>query len=345
MKVLFLYTELAGYIRNCLERLASSGAEVHVVAYPVNKEAPFVFDQDTKARYYDRFDLSTEELKELTKTFDPQAIFCSGWVDDGYIEVMRSVPLDINRVLISDNALTGNLRDHASSFRAKSKFKSLFDFAFVSGEPQRAYAKKMGFAQNQIFKGFYTADDVRFLSLKTANDSGEFPKRLVYAGRYVEFKGVRDLWRAFVDSSLDGWELHCIGTGDLWDERIEHPSIIHHGFLQPDELAEIMKNGGVFVLPSHKEPWGVVVHEFAAAGFPLLLSDKVNSRSAFLKNDENGFTFKSRSVKDLKSKLLQVGAMHSDQLREMSARSRQMAEQMTVSRWLKTVEVITNRRK
>ncbi|MGB6034753.1 MAG: glycosyltransferase [Cryomorphaceae bacterium] len=345
MKVIFLYTELADYIRNCFERLAASGVEVHVVAYPVNPEAPFEFSETSKASYYDRTDFDDEGLIELVRGIDAQAVFCSGWIDESYIATMQAVPFDVNRVLISDNAFMGSLKDRASSLRARSRFKRLFDYAFVSGEPQKVYAEKMGFRRNEIFTGFYTADEASFASLKTANEKGDFPKRLVYAGRYLEFKGIFDLWTAFTELGPKGWELHCVGTGDLWDQRVEHPSIFHHGFLQPSEMKEFMTKGGVFALPSHKEPWGVVVHEFAAAGFPLILSDKVNSSTAFLNKGQNGFAFKAKNKKDLQRVLSEVVNLPDTTLRKMAEESRELGQNMTVSRWLKTVEVLANRKK
>lgn len=345
MRVLFLYTELAGYIRNCFERMAASGAEVHVVAYPVNPEAPFEFDPSSKAHYYDRNDLDVEGLKDLVRSIDPQAIFCSGWIDEGYISTMQSVPFDINRVLISDNAFVGKLRDRASSLRARSRFKKLFDYAFVSGEPQKVYAQKMGFRRNEIFTGFYTADEAAFTALSNANDNGDFPKRMVYAGRYLEFKGIFDLWSAFTELEPRGWELHCAGTGELWNKRVEHPAIFHHGFLQPSEMKNFMAKGGIFVLPSHKEPWGVVVQEFAAAGFPLILSNKVNSSTAFLNEGQNGFSFKAKNLKDLERVLSEITKLPDSALRQMARESRNLGQKMTVSRWLKTVEVLANRKK
>jgi len=345
MKVIFLYTELADYIRNCFERLAASGVEVHVVAYPINPEAPFEFSETSEATYYDRTDFDDEGLIEMVRSIDAQAVFCSGWIDEGYIATMQTVPIDVNRVLISDNAFLGSFKDRASSLRARSRFKRLFDYAFVSGEPQKVYATKMGFKRNEIFTGFYTADENAFSSLKTANDQGDFPKRMVFAGRYLEFKGIFDLWTGFKESGLIGWELHCVGTGDLWEQRVEHPAIFHHGFLQPAEMKEFMAQGGVFILPSHKEPWGVVVHEFAAAGFPLLLSDKVNSGTAFLKEGQNGFSFKARNKKDLQRVLSEVVNLSDTTLRKMAEKSRESGQNMTVSRWLKTVEVLANRKK
>ena len=72
--------------------------------------------------------------------------------------------------------------------------------------------------------------------------------------------------------------------------------------MQPEDLVRVIKNVGFFVLPSNFEPWGVVVHEFCAAGLPMLLSETVGSSSSFLINGHNGFLFKPNNHYDLLSK-------------------------------------------
>ena len=49
--ILFLYTERSSYLDNCLKELAQEQIEVHLVSYPVNKEAPFVFSGSTFYNY------------------------------------------------------------------------------------------------------------------------------------------------------------------------------------------------------------------------------------------------------------------------------------------------------
>ena len=103
-----------------------------------------------------------------------------------------------------------------------------------------------------------------------------FPKRFLYVGRYYDFKGVKTLWDAFIQLQVENpndWELWCLGNGDL--EPLEHPKIKHLGFMQPEDLDKIISETGIFILPSLFEPWGVVVQEYAAAGYPLILSNQI----------------------------------------------------------------------
>ena len=39
------------------------------------------------------------------------------------------------------------------------------------------------------------------------------------------------------------------------------------------------------------EPWGVVVHEAALMGLPMLCSNKIQAATKFLKEGKNGFVF------------------------------------------------------
>jgi glycosyltransferase involved in cell wall biosynthesis len=140
------------------------------------------------------------------------------------------------------------------------------------------------------------------------------------------------------DEQPNDWELWCLGTGDL--KPVEHPKIKHFGFVQPLELNQFIKESGVFVLPSRFEPWGVVVHEFAAAGFPLLLSDAVGAKEQFLKIGQNGFSFKENSVSQLKSALTKYIQLSNQDLVKMAQVSNELSKSITPETWVKTISKI-----
>jgi glycosyltransferase involved in cell wall biosynthesis len=165
--------------------------------------------------------------------------------------------------------------------------------------------------------------------------------RLIYAGRYSPEKFVQPLFDVFhklAENSFPNWELHCIGTGPLWHERLQSPYIIHHGFMQPDALLEFMQTGNAFVLPSTFEPWGVVAHEFAAAGYPLVLSDAVGASEAFLQHGKNGYLFQANNAEALKEALAKTMSLNAHQLQEMGAASRLLAQSITPKTWAESVE-------
>jgi len=99
-------------------------------------------------------------------------------------------------------------------------------------------------------------------------------------GRLVEFKAHDDLIAAFsrVYSEMPQAHLSIVGRGPLEMELraqvralgLEHRVSIH-GFV--DNAARYMSAFDVFVLPSHKEPFGLVLLEAMAARLPIIASD------------------------------------------------------------------------
>jgi glycosyltransferase involved in cell wall biosynthesis len=216
-----------------------------------------------------------------------------------------------------------------------------FSNAWVPGNPQKKYAKKLGFAEKKISTRFYSCDLPKFntiFELQFIEKQKHFPKRFLYVGRYYDFKGINDLWQAFVqlqEEEANEWELWCLGTGDL--PPVAHSKIKHFGFVQPADLEPILGKAGVFILPSRFEPWGVVAHEYAASGFPLILSEAVGAKEAFLREGKNGFSFAPQDIEGLKKVLKKVMNLSSKELILMGQESHNLAQQISPVKWANTV--------
>ena len=91
MKVLFLYMELAQYFLTCVDVLSKKpNAEIHIVKWPVNQEAPFDFSFPENIKIYERNSFNAKSLWELTQKISPDIIYCSGWVDKDYLSVCKN---------------------------------------------------------------------------------------------------------------------------------------------------------------------------------------------------------------------------------------------------------------
>jgi glycosyltransferase involved in cell wall biosynthesis len=103
--------------------------------------------------------------------------------------------------------------------------------------------------------------------------------------RLVPEKGLDTLLRA-----AHGVRLRIAGSGPLRDEleREAGDNVSFLGELGRDELLQAYADADVFALLSRREPWGVVVNEAAAAGLPLVLSDRVGAAADLLRDGENG---------------------------------------------------------
>jgi glycosyltransferase involved in cell wall biosynthesis len=213
----------------------------------------------------------------------------------------------------------------------------------VPGPEQYTFAKKLGFKQENILTGVYSCDfnlfDAHYKRNK-ANKSANLPKRFLFIGRYYDFKGCNDLWNAFIqlkkeDKSFD-WELWCLGTGSLIPAI--HPDIKHFGFVQPENLGQYIAETSVFVMPSHIEPWGVVLHEMAAAGMPILASNKVGAAVAFLQEGKNGFLFNSGDEKQIKKLLQKMAQTPTLKINQMGDASNKIAAELSPIIWAKKIK-------
>ena len=335
-KTLVLYTELADYILNSFDYFADKhNAEIHIVHWPINSEAPFNFKNSEDLKLYNKSDYNKESLLQLIEGINPDVIICAGWMDKDYIRIVKNYKSQIPTILTMDNHWEGNLKQQILRFISPFYLKKIFSHIWVPGKPQKQYAKKLNFKEEQILTGFYVANEGFFKNIEYQQEN-----TFIYIGRYIEHKGIIDLWTAFTELKNEfpnNWKLKCIGTGDLWDSKTEHKDIDHLGFLQPKELAENI-TGGVFVLPSHFEPWGVVVHEFAMAGFPMLISDKVGAGTAFLY--ENGYQFKSGNIIDLKAKMKNIMLAKESEIELMSIQSRINSNKISNKNWAEQLDIV-----
>ncbi len=103
-------------------------------------------------------------------------------------------------VLAMDNHWNGTWKQHLASIVAPFTIRKAFGLAFVPGGPQKAYALKLGFSEDEIETGFYAADTEKFKGYKEEiqkHKDVKRGKRFLFLGRYVRHKGIFDLWEAF----------------------------------------------------------------------------------------------------------------------------------------------------
>ncbi len=347
-KIVFLYTELATYFLACIEKLLQHPeVEVHIVRWAVNKEAPFHFTFSENIKLYNRIDYSSKQLQKLVASIDPSEIYVSGWMDKDYLKVCKAFKNKIPVIVGFDNQWKATLKQRIAVLISPFKILNHFSHCWVPGELQKEYAIRLGFKNENILTGFYCCDFDLFHNQFLANKEQkkmQFPHRFIYVGRYVEHKGIKDLWRTFIEllnEESNDWELWCLGTGDV--PPVNHPKIKHFGFVQPEDLHKYISDTGVFVLPSHFEPWGVVVHEFAAAGFPIICTDEVGARTAFVENNNNGYIYNSGDINQLKNVLKKMVNHTDKELFVMGENSVAKAKQNTPEIWANKLFTLINK--
>lgn len=344
-----------GYTLASLRFLVSHHpVNVFLVGWDTKKLTPFKVGELEGMHYYPKSQFgSRKDLLQFAIASKPHVVFISGWMDQDYLFVSNLLKRQGVRIVgFIDNQWKGTMRQWGVRLLFSGFLKKKFDFVWVSGSKQVDFVRKMGYPEARIYKGFYTSDVDLFSTYAQSRrkyiQKFGYPKTVLFIGRFAEVKGIDLLLEAFAKSKAKGspWSLLMVGNGPLKD-RIEKMSAVTDDievkdFTPPEYLSEIINRAGIFVLPSIDEPWGVVIHEAAAAGIPVLTSDACGANTEFLREGYNGFSFRSGSLDDLITKMDLLCKLPVEQLIQMGNNSQQLASGITPSTWSsKCMEIIT----
>jgi len=336
VKILYLYADLMGYqIPVFKEYVDKYKAEVHVVYWDQQKKTPYkppLFDNIT---YYKRSGFLKNQLIDFVSSLNPDIVYISGWMDKGYlaaVKVLRKRGIPV--IPGFDDMWCGTLRQRVASWLFPLIKDRYFSHAWVAGPYQYEFARNLGFKNDQIIFNCLSAD------LKIFNDSynksieaksKKYPHRFLYAGRFETIKGVDLLiaaWRSVQEQKKD-WDLCIIGNGSLGNELANQPGVTIKDFMQPELLVEEIEKCGCFILPSRKDQWGLVLHEFSAAGLPIICSDNCGAAPVFVTPGFNGYIFKSKDVNSLSCKMLRIINSSDQTLSDMAENSHLNGQKIT----------------
>lgn len=342
--MLFLYTELSGYFLSSVARFCEKyDAEAHVVRWPLHPDAPFKFADFPGITMYERKDHDRNSLMQLADQISPQLIYVAGWMDKEYLSVARKWKAAGTPVVCAlDNQWRGDLRQRVACMVSGWVIHRKFSHAWVPGKFQFEFAKRLGFKLDHIEQGMYAADTSPFdevWEMQSNSKHDNYPKRFLYVARIVESKGIEDLLEAYKIYREDGgeWKLRIVGTGDMVDLVKAASDVEYVDFVQPNELPALAADSGAFVLPSRFEPWGVVLHEFAAGGLPIVASDACGSATAFVENGQNGYIFPAKDAVSLADSLKKISSKNPSQLMQMAEHSRKLSKKISVDSWADTL--------
>jgi len=335
MRILFLHSEILGYSIAIFNQLSNMGCELHVVHKSKNKKTSFVIPEDVTFTHYPRESFSKSSLLNFSRSLSPVMVVVSGWSYKDYLVTSKYFKnTGVIVVCAFDNQWSGSYRQYLASFTSFFYLRRIFTHAWVPGVYQYEYARKLGFKKNEIILDLYSADIKRFssnfinsLSIKELR----YPHRFLFVGRLESVKGLDILTQAWRDlgTNTKDWELCLIGNGSFKDKLSHEPGITVKDFMQPSDLIKEISSAGCFLLPSRKEAWGVVVHEFTAAGLPIIISSTVGAAKSFLIDGFNGFTFQNESYESLKDQMLKIISSSDEELLVMSRNSNELSNRIS----------------
>ncbi len=351
MNVLISVYNVSGYLEAELKALLKK-PEVQIVLWqvPCDLNPHMAEALGERCRWLDRTQVATvAELRNCLQDWIPDVYICGGWNDRVFVSAARYYHVQgCKTVVCMDTPWEGRLRQYLNCVRSRFVLLPTFDFVFCAGEPQAHYARKLGFRDKRIVRGLYCADTEKFAALYRPEEKRSHT--FLYVGRYISVKNMRRMEAAFLRAlelvPESDWTLTCIGGGALWDERTQHPRIQHLGYKAPHELQNYISEAGCFVLPSLREPWGVVVHEFALMGLPLLCSNKVNAATAYLNAGENGYTFAPLAIESTTEAFVKIMRATDEERNAMGMRSHALGIAYTTDDWAtRVVEFVKGKEK
>lgn len=192
-----------------------------------------------------------------------------------------------------------------------------YAYGFPGGTRQKELFRYYGMDKGKINIMPMTVD-IEWFSDKSKilkKDKENIKKRLkinnkiimLFIGRLVKVKNLELLLDAFkeIDNKDNKNALVIVGDGEKADKlktkcKSESISNVYfEGSKQVEEVVEYYAIADVFILPSYKEPWGLVINEALACGLPVIVSDSVGAVDDLVKHNGNGFIFKNNNLEQI----------------------------------------------
>lgn len=340
MNVTYCWTAPSGYLAACIRELAKRpGLDVSVVVFEPAASAPFdpgLFrGVDTRfLRGHERRDAAT--VADIVISSRPDVVVFCGWAHRPYVQLLDEPRLRGTKfVMTADTAIRFDWRQRLAPLRIGRLLRRV-DGVLVPGDRGALLMRSWGVPSRKITRLLYAVDYRGFAAAgATRPDGASWPRRFLFAGRYVHEKAIDVLvaaYRAYRDTMDDPWPLTACGTGPMEASLQSIDGIVNRGFLQPMELAQEFALAGAFVLPSRVEPWGQVIVEAAASGLPVISSDRCSAGPEIIKDFHGGLVVPAEDAGALRDALIWMHRNH-ERLPEMGLAAQRVAIAYSAELW------------
>ncbi len=298
-RVAILWEHLTGYVQAALAALPQANPQVEILAVQRIRQANAP-DSDAPAAYpildlADKPANDTGWLEELRR-FQPDLAVITGVNFAPYRQAAQQLQQRKTiTVWASDRVRRDVGRDlYQGAWGRYGRRWRHYDAALVPGVAATAYARLIGFRPEQIHQGLYTADTARYRAVgrQRHQETAPWPEVFLFVGQLIERKGIDTLlaaYRLYRQQTAVPWHLWLAGTGPLQDQLTAEPGVRLLGYQPPAQTAVLMAQSGCLVLPSRWDHWGVVIHEAACAGLPVIASRACGAAYDLVQPEVNGF--------------------------------------------------------
>ncbi|MCB0192831.1 MAG: glycosyltransferase family 4 protein [Anaerolineae bacterium] len=340
LKVVFCWSDISGYMAACWHALQQQlHIDLFVIAFQAKTESAFanrLMDGIPHRLLGVAERGQTELIKQIVLEQQPDVVVLCGWFHPPYRALPFTPALSETRFVMGmDTPWQATLKQRLGPVLLGPYLKRL-DRVVVTGERSWQYARHLGVEAARLRRGLYGIDYRRWASLYMQRQES-WPCTFLFVGRYAPEKGIDVLveaYRRYRRQTTAPWPLVCCGQGPLADHLQEQPGLIDRGFIQPDALDTIWQQTGVFILPSRFDPWPLALVEAAAAGLPIICTDRCGSAVEVVREGYNGLIIPANDPDTLTQAMLTMHR-HYEDLSTWGARAQQLAAPYAADFWAK----------
>jgi len=218
-----------------------------------------------------------------------------------------------------------------------------FHAAQVAGDASAEYIASLGIPRSRITLKCDVVDNDYFAKLadETRADAAMhrrkygvpekfffLPARLMHRKNQL---GLLDAYSIYLrKAGSAAWSLVLVGSGETEREvdakvaAMNTPLVIRRPFLQSEDVARLNGLASALVFTSLMETWGLILNESAAAGLPLLISDRCPAVDHLLIDGENGYVLDPNDHEQVADRMYRVSSLSEGALAAMGAASRRI---------------------
>jgi glycosyltransferase involved in cell wall biosynthesis len=252
-------------------------------------------------------------------------------------------------ILMSETTRHDHRRVWWKELVKRTLVRTLFDSAIAGGSAHVRYLQELGFEADLIGRSYDVVDNSFYQEAtalaraeRSPADAGLPSDYFLYVGRLAPEKNLRGLLESFHQYRRSGgqWSLVLVGEGPSRQELMTYvrenalESYVHFAGLKNSvELVDYYAFANCFVLPSSREPWGLVVNEAMAAGLPVIVSNRCGCAEDLVEPGENGAIIDPAVSSDLTAALLKMESLGAEDRERMGRRSLERIRNYSPETW------------